>query len=176
MKRAALSQAKYWLAQSVRFAVEVRAQRWKFYRRWITSEISDKRRDFRFTTLLDLHAKEGGALLKIDIEGGELSLLNDLSSWIQSRTPPIGIIVEFHNVANRLSEMKFVINQLTPTYKIVHVHANNYGAVIGDIPDVIEIIFAPVELDTAGRRRVVPIPDLDQPNNPLASEIRISWE
>ena len=76
--------------------------------------------------------------LKIDIEGAEYSLLNDI---IEKSELLNGLIIEFHDVNKNMSLIKKFIESIS--LKLVHVHVNNYGDLYSENkPDVLELSFS----------------------------------
>ena len=77
-------------------------------------------------------------LLKIDIEGDEYKILNDV---IKNENKIICLIIEFHEVSKKLNEILKFKNELK-NLKLIHIHANNYAGIDenGD-PNCIELTF-----------------------------------
>ena len=109
-------------------------------------------------------------LLKIDIEGAEYGILNDICG-IYRRL--VGLVMEFHDVAKRIDEIEAFMARLP--LNLCHVHCNNYGK-IGDrgLPEAIELSFTACKTcDT----QVVELPHfLDRSNSPHLPEIQIVFE
>ncbi len=175
-QKLSLQKSKQWCNLAVQFYKEVRNEGWHFYRRWVVAELRDPRRDISLWQLLTRELDERKTVLKIDIEGGELELLEELLRWNLINKPPIGLIIEFHDVCKKLAAIQDVTEKLAQWYRVVHVHANNYGVVVGGVPDVMEVVFAERELVSEERRQAVPLVGLDHPNNPHEREIPLSWE
>ena len=106
---------------------------------------------------------KGNIFLKMDIEGDEYSLI----SSICQRQNLVGMVIEFHNLdfEHRRIELQSTID-LLDNYKIVHVHANNYGGINNDLlPHTLEISFLRKDLcNTTEKRYDVYLPNLDFPN------------
>lgn len=174
--KSSLKRTKSWIIHAGLFFWQVRRTGWSFYRRWVVLNVSDVRRDLAFRELLKKKVRDRGSVLKIDIEGGEVELLEELVKWNSINTPPIGLIVEFHDVCNKLDGIQKVVEELSPWYRVVHVHANNYGEVTGGVPEVLEVVFAEKQRVSNMKRSSIPLDGLDYPNNPLAEEIVLSWK
>lgn len=108
--------------------------------------------------------------LKIDIEGDEYGILDDIRAVSGRLT---GLVMEFHDVPRRIDEISGFLARLP--LSLCHVHCNNYGGVSDrGLPEAIELSFTPHEV---GGARVEALPDaLDQPNLPHLSEIGIAFE
>lgn len=74
-------------------------------------------------------------LLKIDIEGDEYGVLDQ----INKNSKKINLlIIEFHNVKKNIKKIKKFLKK--SNLKIIHIHANNYGGIDKDgLPKVLEI-------------------------------------
>jgi hypothetical protein len=107
---------------------------------------------------------------KIDIEGSEYIILNDLIKFSKSMS---GIVIEFHDVHVNLSIILKFIREID--LDLCHIHANNWGGVDGNnVPKVLELTFArnPIKID--GKLTIPHV--LDQINNPKKEEIIIQFE
>lgn len=109
--------------------------------------------------------------LKMDIEGGEYELLAQMDF-----NRCIGMIIEFHDVNNRLVEFEKSIESLKRHFVISHFHVNNYSKYINGIPNVIEITFVSktffVNYQSLGKKFSLPS-NLDAPCNPQLGEREI---
>lgn len=123
-----------------------------------------------------------GVFLKCDIEGTEYEIAGDV---IASANHFIGIAIEFHDVAQRLDEVRAIVEALRQTHFIDHVHANNFGRIDENgVPDVLEISFSrrdtALEGDAtwfarAGLKRSRDGEAVDAPNGPDRPDIKITW-
>ena len=108
--------------------------------------------------------------LKIDIEGSEYRLLEDL---IKIQNNICALIIEFHDVdlnINRLLE--FVENF---NLELTHIHPNNYGLIENNnIPTVLELTFEK-NPDKIDNKLVLPN-FLDHPNDPSSKDIKLIFE
>jgi hypothetical protein len=107
---------------------------------------------------------------KIDIEGSEYIILNDLVKFSKSIS---GIVIEFHDVPTNLNIILKFIKEID--LDLCHIHANNWGGVdSNNVPRVLELTFArePIKIDNK-----VTIPHiLDQRNNPRKEEVIIQFK
>jgi hypothetical protein len=127
-------------------------------------------------------AKAHRLLLKFDIEGAEYDALDALSDHDLSR---FGVIVcELHNLSQLPNPVFFdkvhrALTKLTLHHVPVHVHPNNYGAVVLlegiPLPDVVEISFLRRDQDLFPGFSSDPIPGpLDRPNNPYLPDLNLT--
>jgi len=107
--------------------------------------------------------------LKIDIEGSEYELLNEL---IKNQKLISGLAIEFHNF--QINEKKIInfINEFD--LKIVHVHINNYDFDPIGLINTIEVSFSKNPI-IKGKFNQLPHL-LDRPNNKKCKEIKINFE
>ena len=117
-------------------------------------------------------------LLKMDIEENEYSIFNEIDFYEHLNNVD-QIIIEFHNLKNRLRELKIIILRLKEQYEVVHIHGNNNSSLFTlykdfgkDIyfPDVVEITLVKKESilskDILFEKTDYPCQDLDYPNIP----------
>jgi len=111
--------------------------------------------------------------LKIDIEGSEYRILNDI---LEVQKKLSGLVIEFHNIDLHLDKILNFVNNLS-FLKIVHIHGQNPGGKDyldskGD-PTQIEVTFSSTKnyLDTQAQ-----IPHkLDQPSDPRFEEVKLNF-
>ncbi len=122
-------------------------------------------------TLMDMngHLNETGMLLKVDIEGFEWGMLNQLSEETLDRFDQI--VMELHDVvtSTKREEILLALAKLSKTHGMVNIHANNNNnkTFCGDIitSDVLEItMLNRKKYDLEETTLIVPT-ELDQPND-----------
>jgi hypothetical protein len=115
----------------------------------------------------DIVSRAAGRMsfFKIDIEGSEYRILDDL---VALRTKISGLVIEFHDCDLNLDRITDFVERIG--LPIVHVHANNYAPVDDKgLPLVLEITFSRfAELQTGTPNFPHP---LDMANNRKAPEI-----
>jgi len=151
---------------------------WKYTKdiNFIKKNISDFN-DCKNTNLNDLIEKYDNIFMNMDIEGGEYRWLmhiqeNDLRKFKQ-------IVIEFHGVSTNSWGATFedklkCLQKLAKTHYIIHVHANNYGHVTHDIPQVVEATYVAKSYFTeipSFNTRPFPMEGLDFKNNIHKPEI-----
>ena len=108
--------------------------------------------------------------LKIDIEGGEYVLLDDI---LKKEIVFTGIVIEFHEVSKHVEEIENFITILN--LKLVHLHINNYASITPDgIPEVMELSFSR-NGDSDYFQNKLPH-KLDQNNDPDSWSYELSFE
>lgn len=125
-------------------------------------------------------------LLKIDIEGNEYDILNT-DDFYDCLTHVDQILIEFHDLKNKLREVELIIHSLKESFEIIHAHGCNFAEWFtiyrddGDIkfPDVVE--FTLVRKDSILADDIIdtkidyPIDKLDYPCNPFREEYRLDF-
>lgn len=130
-----------------------------------------------FTSLLDIVKEKNikdNFFLKIDIEGNEYEILDDIVD-VQSQLT--GVVIEFHNCYI----MRDHIENFMRKFKLdlVHLHVNNYGDITKTgFPNVIEMTFSKRLFNYLRKENDFNFPSisLDQPNNPDLSDEKITFE
>ena len=109
--------------------------------------------------------------LKIDIEGSEYEILEDL---INEQARFTGMVIEFHDCDLHLDRIEAFIESVR--MPIVNVHANNFEKLNGDaLPRVLELSFSS-SVDPSVDSYVATLPhSLDMPNNPDEEEISLEF-
>jgi predicted RNA-binding protein len=136
----------------------------------------------------DLHKKR--ILLKVDIEGHEYDVFCS-GGFFECLSYVDQLIVEFHDLKNRLRELQFILAKLAADFDLIHIHGNNYEKTFvlyghlqqenGDmvLPDVVELSF--VRKDKVKAENVLeegecyPVKDLDYPNDPSKADYAIGF-
>jgi Methyltransferase FkbM domain len=112
---------------------------------------------------------DGKVFLKIDIEGSEYRLLNDL---LLHSDRIAGAVIEFHDVDLHLHRIEDFIKRAP--LKLVNTHCNNFVPVTeAGLPLVIECCFSS-SIVGSKLQRVLHLPHkLDQPNNKTQADYRV---
>ncbi|MDP2354557.1 MAG: FkbM family methyltransferase [Beijerinckiaceae bacterium] len=127
------------------------------------------------------HATEDQMILKMDIEGAEWDILDQVSLPLLKQF--VQIIVELHGMSEMRSKTwcaraERVLLKLSQSHVPVHVHGNNFSlfdVVEGiPVPQVVEVTFAR-RSSYSTRAGSVRFPtDIDQPNNPDVADLYLS--
>lgn len=102
--------------------------------------------------------------LKMDIEGGEYRIINDLIEFHKRISL---LIIEFHNTDPLREIFSKKIKYILEHFNIVHVHGNNFeGISIDNLPEFLEITFLHRRFfsERCASRNHLPIPGLDFPD------------
>jgi hypothetical protein len=116
--------------------------------------------------ILETHTKSiSSCLLKVDIEGGEWQILDDIALFEHKIDV---LIIEFHNINSHLNEYLEFRDRIESSHSLIHIHANNFS-LIGSkgIPDVLEATYVKNSLiPITIQRDTLPIEELDAPCAP----------
>lgn len=111
---------------------------------------------------------EGPFFLKIDIEGSEYRILQDI---LRLKNNISGMVIEFHDIDLFSNKIKKFIKK--SGLKLIHVHANNYGLEWNEA-NILEITFSK-RPNIIGKNVYFPNV-LDQPNLKKNKEIKINFK
>jgi hypothetical protein len=151
------------------------------------SAIESKKYNTLENHILELDIAGRETLLKIDIEGNEYEVFLS-ESFYKSIVNVTQIIVEFHNLKNRLRDLQRIVERLSTNYYLIHIHGNNwagtfriYNNEVPDLifPDTIEATFIRKDkiavADILDHDIKYPIDGLDFPNNPRKPDYKLQF-
>ena len=144
---------------------------------YIKKIVSQKKDDYNQTTLSEAIANNRNILLKIDIEGDEFKILEDINKNLDNINL---LIIEFHNldIEKNLKKVENFIKNTT--LKNIHINANNYGIVTENgIPQVIEMTLVnpkKFEISNEITKRTYPIEGLDFKNHKQGPDIKFKFD
>ena len=113
-------------------------------------------------------------MLKVDIEGDEYKVLND----IKKNSKKISfLIIELHDIHKNLGRIRNFIKK--SDLKIIHIHANNYGGIDKNKnPKVIELSMInskKFKINKILSKRRYPVISLDYKNFKRRDDIKIEF-
>ena len=114
-------------------------------------------------------------LLKIDIEGDEYKIIEDVCRYSEKINL---LIIEFHQTEKMQIEFSNSISKLKELFHLVHIHGNNFDYVsTNGIPNVIECTFVNRSVFKGEYEKIenLPIPKIDYPCNPGKLDINLSF-
>lgn len=144
----------------------------KFERKWIVLEkknLKEKSIKAAFGKI-PLEKKLG---IKIDIEGNEYEIGDELVEQIRKRCPNTAfVVIEFHNISKNQKSFFDLTRKIQEHLPVAHVHANNFGDIGTDgFPEVIEITFSSSINLSETKKLSTPNGSFDKPCNPLDDDI-----
>jgi len=118
---------------------------------------------------------ENDVLLKVDIEGNEYEILEEIKV---NEKKIVSLIIEFHDINRNIKKIEnFILeNQLL---KLIHIHANNFAGINNNgNPNVLELTFVNIEkikiLDKQTKKKY-PIDSLDFKNYHRKPDIELNF-
>ena len=114
--------------------------------------------------------------LKIDIEGDEYNIIDDVLSYEKNIAQ---IVMEYHDTHKKKDLFFNNVKKFQKFYNIIHIHGNNYRDFNSDgFPINIEITFCKKKYinENSKKSYIFPIQKLDFPNNPKSSDLQIKFE
>ena len=111
-------------------------------------------------------------ILKIDIEGSEYECLQGIEEYSNVAC----ILIEFHNIPDKMEEFSKHLDRLTNKFVLVNTHINNYSKIVEGIPEAVELCFLNKEYSRNNLRQAKKIPsELDQRNCVRFPEIQYEY-
>lgn len=142
-----------------------------FFKNKNTSLFVETIKEGSIQRIIDNISIENNIFFKIDIEGSEYRLLNEL---INNQKKICGLIIEFHDIDLHLEKVQSFIKNFELI--LTHIHPNNYGGLdANNNPIVIEMTFERNPEQDKNLSLSLPHP-LDQANNPYAKDIKINFK
>ena len=127
-------------------------------------------------TLNEILKDHDNLILKIDIEGDEYNILNQI---LKNSKKINALLIEFHDIQKNMHLIKKFIEQ-SNKLKLVHIHANNYPCIDKDIdPSVIELTFTNIEkirFEQIITKKKYPIENLDYKNSHRKDDYTLKFE
>ena len=137
------------------------------------TKISNKNIKNREITIKKIVKDKKNILLKIDIEGSEYNILNDI---INNHKKIMFLIIEFHSIKKNLKKINRFVSQLK-YLKIMHIHGNNVNKIDKyGYPYALELSFINSKIVGESKNKNInyyPIPGLDYPNVKRNKDIKI---
>jgi len=127
-------------------------------------------------TINEILKDHDNLILKIDIEGDEYNILNQI---LKNSKKINALLIEFHDIQKNMRLIKKFIEK-SNKLKLVHIHANNYQCIDKDIdPSVIELTFTNIEkirFEQIITKKKYPIENLDYKNSHRKDDYTLKFE
>tara|TARA_B100001057_G_scaffold141887_1_gene141598 strand:- start:730 stop:1509 length:780 start_codon:yes stop_codon:yes gene_type:complete len=135
--------------------------------------ISNKNISNKEITINKILKQKKNVLLKVDIEGSEYKILNNI---LINRKKINCLIIEFHSVKKNLSKIYKFIDKLK-NLKLMHVHGNNVNKIeLHGYPYALELTFVnskKIKYKNTTNLREYPIADIDYPSVKRNEDIKL---
>tara|TARA_B100001758_G_C18294272_1_gene548754 strand:- start:260 stop:1063 length:804 start_codon:yes stop_codon:yes gene_type:complete len=146
-----------------------------FYKRKVVDQIKDKI-DINLDSIFE-KIKTNRNLLKLDIEGNEYSIIDEIN---QNSSNIKMLIIEFHFIKSKKDIFKDSVKKLLNNFDIIHLHANNYFNLedTDTFFEVLEITFVNKKINKYKKdlRYNFPLKDLDFECFPDRKKIEFSFQ
>jgi len=122
------------------------------------------------------HIGKNDLLLKIDTEGAEYELFKNADPAVFKHFNQI--VIEIHRIKNLDEKCINLLTSLFAAHKLVHIHANNFGTIIDELPVTLELTLVRDDLlpeDINLSNKPAPTAGLDTPNCPCKGDYELSW-
>ena len=113
-------------------------------------------------------------ILKIDIEGDEYKVLEDVKNV---ETHLDHLIIEFHHVKKNLSTIEMFVKK-NKLLKLIHIHGNNYSPVRKGVPETLEMTFVNKKnylIKAKKSKYEYPLKGIDYPNLKRREDISLNF-
>jgi hypothetical protein len=132
-------------------------------------------REITISSILEKYKNYKKIILKIDIEGDEYRILND----IKKNEKLINcLLIEFHNVNKKFKTIENFIKR-NNFLKLIHIHGNNYGQFVNNMPESLEMTFVNknfVNISKKLTNNKYPIKFLDYPNLKRREDLSLKFD
>ena len=142
-----------------------------FYLRRIGNSYSA---DIPFSEIIAKHKNKKNIFLKIDIEGAEYEILDEIKNYPDQIN---GFAIEFHDLNNKIKKVESFIKNCE-YYKLIHIHGNNLAIDELRNPLTLEMTFCHTKfIDYFNKinNKEYPISGLDFPNFKRAEDVILQF-
>ena len=133
-------------------------------------KVEYKKKKINYGDVLKIQNDINNLFFKIDIEGSEYRILDEL---ITIKNKITGLVIEFHDVDLHLSKIESFINNIE--LKLIHIHPNNFGGLdkFGN-PTLLELTF---EKEPIIINEINTLPNkFDMKNDPDADDVNLLFK
>jgi hypothetical protein len=111
-------------------------------------------------------------LLKIDIDGDEYKIIDKIKDYNF-----LGLIIEFEHFNKNFKKVERFIRD-NKNLELIHIHGNNFSAIVNNIPDSLELSFINKKLINIKKTNKMeyPIKKLDFPNDIMKKDIELFFK
>ena len=158
--------AKKNITKPIKFLKFIKGKKVSYEKKGIGNDSKDI---YSLDTILKKISLKKKYFLKIDIEGSEYKILDQI---IKNSDYLTGLVIEFHNVSKNINQIVTFINKLP--LELIYTRSNNAGGVNEyNDPEIIELSFSKYALSNNDSK--FEKHKLDFPNNPYKKEIDLNF-
>ena len=149
------------------YLISFRLQRNKHIKKWIKDKSSEIENCISIGEIFTKYGKNREVVLKIDIEGDEFEVLNELLTLGQMSAIR-SLFIEFHVFDTNWQNFSDLVHKLKETHSLVHLHVNNGDLTLIEqaTPHYLELTFIRKGIlpETKELRKLLPIAGIDFSN------------
>ena len=150
--------------------------KWKKKNSFFLKKIGIGKHLISLKDIINNKKKANKIFLKIDIEGSEYNILDQINHYKNKIT---GIVIEFHETSKNIKKIISFIYKIEDKLSLIHIHGNNYSAKgLNQKPEALELTFVSNKLFVKENRKnnkSYPIKGLDHPNSKRSKDLILEF-
>ena len=154
-------------------------QRNQHIKKWVKGEKVNLKNCISIAEIFFEFGKDKEIILKIDIEGDEFELLEELLKLGQISAVR-SLFIEFHDLDLNWQKFSELVHKLKETHSLVHLHLPNMRTDLTEygVPKFLEMTFIKSGLLNTknGHRDSLPVVDVDFPNRPECPDFKVKFQ
>ena len=154
-------------------------QRNQHIKKWVKGEKVNLKNCISIAEIFFEFGKDKEIILKIDIEGDEFELLEELLKLGQISAVR-SLFIEFHDLDLNWQKFSEIVHKLKETHSLVHLHLPNMRTDLTEygVPKFLEMTFIKSGLlNTKNEHRdSLPVVDVDFPNRPECPDFKVKFQ
>jgi hypothetical protein len=154
-------------------------QRNQHIKKWVKGKKVNLKNCISIAEIFFEFGKDKEIILKIDIEGDEFELLEELLKLGQISAVR-SLFIEFHDLDLNWQKFSEIVHKLKETHSLVHLHLPNMRTDLTEygVPKFLEMTFIKSGLLNTknGHRDSLPVVDVDFPNRPECPDFKVKFQ
>jgi hypothetical protein len=154
-------------------------QRNQHVKKWVKGKKVNLKNCISIAEIFFEFGKDKEIILKIDIEGDEFELLEELLKLGQISAVR-SLFIEFHDLDLNWQKFSEIVHKLKATHSLVHLHLPNMRTDLTEygVPKFLEMTFIKSGLLNTknGHRDSLPVVDVDFPNRPECPDFKVKFQ
>ena len=154
-------------------------QRNQHVKKWVKGKKVNLKNCISIAEIFFEFGKDKEIILKIDIEGDEFELLEELLKLGQISAVR-SLFIEFHDLDLNWQKFSEIVHKLKETHSLVHLHLPNMRTDLTEygVPKFLEMTFIKSGLLNTknGHRDSLPVVDVDFPNRPECPDFKVKFQ
>jgi hypothetical protein len=150
----------------------------KHIKKWVKANTNQTDNCIGIDEIFVKYADNKEVVLKIDIEGDEFEVLEEILK-LGHISAVRSLFIEFHDLDVNWLKFHSLICKLKETHRLVHLHLPNMRTDLTShgVPKFLEVTFVTKQLPVEGNeyRETLPVDGLDFPNRPESSDFKVQF-